>query len=381
MDDVEGEQATLSPSSRDPESHEAETLNSEKTEIILSDEMQKRSGPEPQVSEIITLPAKDHTTSPSPIDFSKSTTNAAHVTPGVRHMLKKLKLDVADVKGTGRNGRVLKEDIQRHLSASSSQSTPPSITPAISLPPHSPDDKIVPLSPIENQMFKIMTQSLTIPHFLYTHSIDFTGANRLRKKFNSRSLEATSAAPKLTPLPFIMKALSQVFVQFPKLNSHLDSTTPEKPQLHIKGAHNFGIAVDTPNGLLVPIVKNVQNLSVTEIAAEINRLSGLAKDGNLGVNDFKGATFSISNIGSIGGGIVSPIIVAPSTGILGVGRLNEVPVFSTGERGTREIVAKEVMMLSWSADHRILDGATVAKCAEALRDLLENIDVLSVTLK
>ena len=307
---------------------------------------------------------------------------AGLVTPGVRHMLKKYNLDVAKIKGTGRYGRVLKEDVQQYILAVASTSISTNISVSAR------GDRVVPLTPTENQMFKVMTQSLNIPHFLYTHGVDFASLNNSRKRFNTNAtvssiaLTSGDSAPKLTPLPFIMKALSLAFVQYPKLNAHLDvESIPNKPQLLIKSSHNFGIAVDTPQGLLVPVVKDVQNHSIMSLATEINRLSILARNGKLGVDDFKGATFTVSNIGSIGGSTVGPVIVSPNVGILGVGRARDIPAFQKDEQGIDKIVKREEVTLSWSADHRIIDGATLARCAKIVQEVLENVELIGAILK
>ncbi|EXJ76148.1 uncharacterized protein A1O5_00656 [Cladophialophora psammophila CBS 110553] len=333
------------------------------------------------------------TTSPAPTPAVREeipTKASALLTPAVRHMLKQADIDVNDVRGTGRDGRITKDDVQRYILAQSNSAhfrTPaPLATEALSK--EVTEDKVVSLSPTENHMFKVMTHSLTIPHFLYTHSVDVTSINNLRRKFNTcsslSSTLSTSEIPvsKLTILPFIMKAVSRAFSRFPKLNAHLDTATnPSKPQLILKSSCNFGIAVDTSQGLLVPVVKDVQQHSIISLAAEIKRLSDLAHAGRLAPEDFKDATFTISNIGSIGGSTVSPVIVAPMVGILGVGRAQHVPVFTTDDQGHERIVKQEQVVLSWSADHRILDGATVAKAAEVVGALIQNAESLGLALR
>lgn len=251
----------------------------------------------------------------------------------------------------------------------------------------------MPLSNTERQMFKVMTESLTIPHFLYSHSVNATRLFQVRSELASQSkilssilVESDSGAPgakaRITALPFIMKAISHVLQVHPKLNAHLDTATnTNKPQLILKGAHNFGIAVDTPNGLLVPVVKNVERHSIVSLAAEIDRLSELAKAGKLSPEDFRGATFSVTNVGSIGGGVVSPVIVSPMVAIVGVGRAKKVPVFETNSDGEEVLTKRNELVLSWSADHRVLDGATVARCAEAVGSVIENIQSLGVILR
>lgn len=315
------------------------------------------------------------------------TRNSGLATPAVRYMLGAHKIDLKDIEGTGRDGRVLKEDVQRHIASNTSFSTPSSTTATIGAEDQG-SDKVLPLTPIQSQMFKVMTNALSIPHFGYTHYVDFTSTNSLRRRFNSQKDTLASlygeGLSKLSPLSFIMKALSQAFKENPTLNAHLDTETdPGKPCSIIKHSHDFGVAVDTPHGLLVPVVKGVQNHSILSLAAEIKRLSILANEGRLAPSDFKGATFTVSNIGSIGGHVVSPIIVPPMVAVVAIGKVEEVPIFTKAEEpGCEPQVSKrEKAVLSWSADHRVLDGASVAKCAETVGHLIENIENVGLVLK
>jgi len=297
---------------------------------------------------------------------STSTENAAKASPAVRHLLKQLNIDISGIQGSGVDGRVLKEDVLR-VASNSAAPTPsatgdqaPSATTSVSR-----QDQALSLTPMQMQMFKSMTRSLSIPHFLYTHTVDCTSLDHVRQStddFNQQPSRSMSGPrgdmPRLTALPFIMKALSYAFLQYPWLNAHLDADAdPQKPRVLLKGSHNFGFATDTPSGLLVPVVRDVQSHSVASLFREIQRLASSARDGKLQPEDFQGATFVISNVGAIGGGVVQPIIVAPMLGILAVGR-----------------ASKEGMVLSWSADHRVLDGATVARCAETVSTFLQNVD-------
>lgn len=336
-------------------------------------------------------PASQSTASPSPIseDASEKPTstnfakddelpeaaseplavkNSGLAAPAVKHLLKEHDVNLMDIQGTGKGGRVLKEDVQRYLATQTS--APEAEAQAI--------DKAVNLTPNENQMFRVMTDALNIPHFGYAHSVDFTTLNSLRQKFNSEKKASNSTGeeiPKLTALSIVMKAVSLAFNQHPRLNAYLETPTDTgKPRLTVKGSHDFGIAVDTPHGLLVPVVKSVQNRSILSIAAEISRLSGLAKRGALTPSDMRGATFTVSNIGSIGGSVVNPVIVPPMVAIVGVGKTEEVLALSSNELGESRIIKRQKTMFSWSADHRVLDGAAVARCAELVGKLIEGME-------
>jgi len=289
-------------------------------------------------------------------------------------MIKEHRLKIEDIEGTGREGRVLKDDVQRHIeSAKQSVGTPSTIS-SISMSTQQTEDQIKPLTPVQSGMFKQMTKSLSIPHFLYTDAVDFSSLTSLRKKYNL----GREKPDRITPLPIIIKAVSLTLQQFPLLNSHLDTNTnPNKPQIILKGGHNIGIAVDSPSGLLVPVIKNVQNHSIASLAQEIQRLSSLARSGKLTSADLSGATFTISNIGSIGGGTVAPVIVGPQVGILGIGKARVVPAF--GEDG--ELIKREECVFSWSADHRVVDGAYVARAAEEVRKCLEGVEAMLVRMR
>jgi 2-oxoisovalerate dehydrogenase E2 component (dihydrolipoyl transacylase) len=289
-------------------------------------------------------------------------------TPAVRHLTKELDVNISDVTGTGRDGRVTKEDVHRFVSEKTQQTTEveqPSSMPA-STQAHSTtqqQDQKLPLTPVQTQMFKMMTKSLNIPHFLYTSSADMSAVTSTRKRLN-----AAKTTGKLTHLPFIIKATSLALQKHPLLNSALDTASdPKKPSLTYRSAHNFGVAVDTPSGLLVPVLRNVQDLSIAQIAQQLRVLSEKARTGKLAPGDFSGASFTISNIGSVGGGVVAPIISEPQVAILGVGRSKVVPAFDEND----ELIKREELVLSWSADHRVVDGAECARCAEHVTRLLE----------
>lgn len=284
------------------------------------------------------------------------------MTPAVRRLLKEHNLSAEDIQGLGKDGRICKEDIQRFL-VERQQSTNTGATMQQEAAVNAMDQRVT-LDPIQVSMSKVMTASLGIPHFLYTHSVDVTDLNRIRTSLDPNT--------KTTALPFILKAISHALNQFRRINSHYDGGHKE---LLLKGPHHFGVAMDTPNGLLVPVVRNVQNHEMSSLVSDLKRLGGLAREGKLSPGDLAGATFTISNIGSIGGDVVSPVIVPPQVGIVALGRVHDVLVSDTDDNGEHKgIVVKQKMTLSWSADHRVVDGATVARCAQMVQQLLEDAE-------
>ena len=303
--------------------------------------------------------------------------HAGLATPAVRGMLKELDIKITDVKGTGRDGRVLKEDIQNHVhELDSRQAVPPPTTtdrvPGLEEPQV---EKPITLTPIQSQMFKTMTRSLSIPHFLYADEIDITSLSSLRARLNAES----SNTPKLSYLHFIIKAVSIALADFPLLNARVETgdSPQSKPQLIMRQNHNVGMAMDTPQGLLVPNIKNVAARSISDISAECIRLQSLAREAKLSAKDLTRGTITVSNIGSIGGTYVAPVIVQSEVAILGLGKARSVPAFDE----TGQVVKRETMCFSWSADHRVVDGATMARMAERVKELIEKPERMIVRLR
>ncbi|KAI6093794.1 2-oxoacid dehydrogenases acyltransferase-domain-containing protein [Hypoxylon rubiginosum] len=318
---------------------------------------------------------------PPPVKKGKC---ASLATPAVRHLSKELNVDIMDVHGTGRDGRVLKEDIYKFVEMRDSPSQaaqPTSPFPAATIP--SDTDKqvetAVQLTNTQHQMFKTMTRSLSIPHFLYADEVDFSQLYALRHRLNKVVAQSAreGEVAKLTYLPFIIKAVSMALHQYPILNARVDADESKKPALVYRSQHNIGVAMDTPAGLLVPVVKNVGARSVLSVAAELARLQAAAATGKLSPQDFSGGTITVSNIGNVGGTYVSPVIVEREVAILGIGRLRTVPAFDDQDR----VVKKHVCHFSWSADHRVVDGATMARAAEVVRKIVEEPDSMILHLR
>lgn len=222
-------------------------------------------------------------------------------------------------------------------------------------------------------MFKTMTKSLSIPQFLFTDELNLDALSTLRRKLASDRTNPQN----ITSLSFIVKAVSLALEEYPLLNAKIDTTDPNKPKLIIRSVHNIGIAMDTPQGLIVPNIKNVAARSISDIAAEISRLSALGKEGKLTPADLSGGTITVSNIGNIGGTYVSPVVVPNEVAILGIGRSRTLPVFD--EAG--QVKKAELVNFSWSADHRVVDGATMARMANKVREYIESPDKMLLKLR
>jgi 2-oxoisovalerate dehydrogenase E2 component (dihydrolipoyl transacylase) len=321
--------------------------------------------------------------------------HAALATPAVRHLSKELKVDISEIDGTGREGRVLKEDIYKFVerrNAASTQPTPGTHPTGAFAPPEVPtagpqQETPIALTRTQEMMFKAMTRSLSIPHFLYADEVDFTSLVELRARLNkvlSKSGLSDSQVGKLSYLPFIIKAVSMSLYKYPTLNARVDvadNGNNNKPTLVLRSQHNIGVAMDTPSGLLVPVIKNVGGLNILGIAAELARLQALAVAGKLSPHDMAGGTITVSNIGNIGGTYLSPVVVEREVAILGIGRMRTVPAFSSVPGEEDRVVRRQVCNFSWSADHRVVDGATMARAAEVVRAIVEEPDVMVMHLR
>lgn len=307
---------------------------------------------------------------------SPKSRHASLATPPVRELLKELNVAIADVTGTGKDGRILKEDVQifakaRDTGVGLAALRGPSRR--LSGEERAQVETRQPLTQIQAQMFKTMTRSLSIPHFSYADEISINSLSKIRERVNLQ----IPSSHRLSYLPFIIKAVSLALEEFPLLNSRIAGSEDDPQQLIMREKHNVGVAMDTPQGLLVPNIKNVSSLSIMDIAAELSRLKNVAKDGNLSVRDLTGGTITVSNIGAIGGTYVAPVIVSNEVAILGIGKARAVPAFDAQDR----LVKKEIINFSWSADHRVVDGATMAKMAVRVRGFIEEPEGMMIRLR
>ncbi|KAH0544062.1 hypothetical protein FGG08_001680 [Glutinoglossum americanum] len=322
------------------------------------------------------------------ISASQKGKNSTLATPAVRHLTKGLNVDIAQVTGTGKEGRVTKEDIhrfveERNSSPDVSSSTTPELA-AIVQPQTGARVQDVPqkeeaisLTPVQAQMFKAMTRSLTIPQFLYADEVTMDSVVRLRSRINTSLCSTSPKVAKISFLPFIIKAVSLALEDYPLLNSRVDSAVDSKPLLVMRAQHNIGVAMDTPQGLLVPNIKDVGSKSILEVATELQRLQAAGASGKLSAADLTGGTISVSNIGNLGGTYVAPVIVTSEVAILGIGRAKTVPAFDT----TGAVVPRTVVNMSWSADHRVVDGSTMARMANRVKLFTEEPELMIARMR
>ena len=303
--------------------------------------------------------------------------NTSLATPAVRGLLRELNVNIAHVTGTGKDGRVTKDDVQKFVVSRKlepTQSIRPQPTRRLPNADQAQVEKSITLTPVQSQMFKTMTRSLRIPHFLYADEIDVTALSMLRQRLNKQP----SSSHRLSYVPFVIKAVSLALEEFPLLNARVDTGTEENaPKLAMRKMHNIGVAMDTTQGLLVPNIKDVSARSVLDIALEVSRLQSLAQDGKLSVNDLTGGTITVSNVGSIGGTYVAPVLVQSEVAILGIGKARVIPAFDEHNH----VVKKDVMNFSWCADHRVVDGATMARMAERVRAFIEEPALMMTRLR
>ena len=290
-------------------------------------------------------------------------------TPVTRRMAREHGLDLAAISGTGPQGRVLKADVQAALDLGRAEpvQAPPRAK-LVPLPSAGADQRI-PLRGLRKKIAEKMVRSkFTAPHSLFVEEVDATELVGLRKRMNA-ALSASGETLKLSFLPFICKALIPVFRKYPSLNANFDDAAQELVE---RGSFHFGIAAATDDGLTVPVVKDVDRLTVRQLAEEIARLAAGARAKTLKLDELSGGTFTITSLGTNGGLLAMPIINYPEVAILGVHRIRKRPVVTDDD----EIVVREMMNVSLSFDHRVIDGLVAAEAVGALVQLLEHPESL-----
>ena len=282
-------------------------------------------------------------------------------TPAVRKMAREHELDLSSINGSGKQGRVLKEDVLGFLSnGRGSSDNSPSSGQLINT---TAEDRVEPIRGVRKIMAERMSAAVsTIPHFTYVDEMDVIELMEVRQTL--KDTYATDTL-KITLMPLFIKALSLAIKQFPIINSHPNADFTE---LTYVASHNIGMAVDGKTGLLVPNIKNVQDLSLLDIAREVTRLTQAARSGKINPQELSGGTITISNIGAIGGTAATPIINKPEVAIVALGKIQTLPRFD--EQGN--LVPRKIMTVSWSGDHRVIDGGTIARFNNVWMGYLKN---------
>ncbi len=308
-------------------------------------------------------------------------------TPAIRKMAREMGIDIARVQGTGRGGRVTREDLRRFdeerrgkpaaavaQTAPVAQQAPPvAAHPApLPTPPRPaagttpPREERIPFRGLRKRIAEKMVQSaFTATHFTYVNDVDMTELVAFREKMKPL---AEARGVKLTYLPFIVKASIVALKAFPLLNASLDEAAGE---IVLKYDYNIGIATATDAGLIVPVVHHADRLSLIEIARRIGELAEKARTGKIALEELQGSTFTITSLGAEGGLLATPIINFPEVAIMGVHKLEDRPVVRNGE-----IVIRKMMNLSLSFDHRIIDGHVGAAFCNRIAEVLQSPDLL-----
>jgi pyruvate dehydrogenase E2 component (dihydrolipoamide acetyltransferase) len=302
----------------------------------------------------------------APADF-----DGVHAGPGVRRLARELGVDLAGVTGTGPKSRITKEDLLAGVRGPAAAPTAPAAAGAGAGIPEIPAQDFSKFGPVEvRPLSRIQRLSgpqlhrswLNIPHVTHNDEADITELDAFRRELDAA---ARAEGYRVTLLAFLMKASVAALREFPMFNSSLSS---DKESLIVKGYYHIGIAVDTADGLVVPVIRDVDRKGIGELSRELGTVSAQARDGKLGLGDMQGGCFTISSLGGIGGTAFTPIVNAPEVAILGVVRAKTAPVWDG-----MAFVPRLLLPLSLSYDHRVIDGALAARFARHLCHTLEDI--------
>ena len=309
--------------------------------IVVIDDGKEDKGIEKSPEDVIEVEKKD-------IIIEKNKSNKIIATPAVKRLAKEMGVDINRVVGTEENGRITEKDVKLYSK----------------LEVQSNEERIAFRGTRRTIAERLSESSNRVVQAWIMEEIDMTNVTELKNKLK----ETSSEEIKLTYMPFFVKAVIRSLKSSPRINASLDE---EKEDIVIKKDYNIGIATDTEQGLLVPVIKRAQDKDITTIAKEIEKLSREAKEGELELEDTQGGTFTITNIGAIGGISSIPIVNYPEVAILAINKIMKKVVLWEGE-----IVARDRVYLSLSFDHRVLDGADVARFLNSIRKCLEEPESL-----
>jgi 2-oxoisovalerate dehydrogenase E2 component (dihydrolipoyl transacylase) len=305
-----------------------------------------------------TLPLAAATPAPAPAPAPALTPDAVATSPAIRRRAREAGIDLTAIAGSGPHGRIVLSDLDAQLKTQAAPPAPAAVA----------DVQEIPVTGLRRVIAEQVSLSArTIAHFSYVEEVDVTALESLRRQLNAGAEPGSDA---LSYLPFIVLGLIRALARHPQCNARFDAA--RQMLLQYRPVH-LGIAVQTPQGLKVPVIRNAQALSLREIDAEIRRLSAAARDGRARPAEFTGSTITLTSLGKLGGIASTPIINQPELAIIGVNRALERPVVHQGA-----IAVRRMMNLSSSFDHRFIDGFDAARLIQTLRELLEQPALLFI---
>ena len=301
------------------------------------------------------------------LDLNLSSSDGIFASPGVRRLARELQINLNHINGTGEKNRITKDDLNnyilRQMASSSGSSMPtPIVQEDFSQWGEIENQKLTKIKRITGKRLQAAWQ--TIPHVTQFDEADITDLDTYRKKLKEKLLKD---GIKVTFLPFLIKALTHALKEMPEFNSSLDSSSTN---LVIKKYINIGIAVDTPTGLVVPVISNADQKSISDLSIELVDISNRARNKKLKPAELKGGTFTISSLGGIGGSFFTPIINPPEVAIIGVSQSVWKNTFNRNEKKSE---LKYIMPFSLSYDHRIIDGAAGARFTKRFKEILDDL--------
>jgi pyruvate dehydrogenase E2 component (dihydrolipoamide acetyltransferase) len=299
-------------------------------------------------------------------------------TPATRRLAREMGVDINSLSGSGVAGRVTREDVSGNGAGATSAGSPGYQMPSIPRPgyqsPQGAVEERVAIRGIRKKIAENMQMSKhVIPHFTLMDEANVTAMVKMREELKPI---AEKTGVKITYLPFVMKAMIATIRDFPMFNASIDDAAQE---IVYKKYFNLGFAADTPNGLMVPVIKSAEHKTVLQLSKEIVDLSKRARDGKLALDEMRGATITVTNIGSVGGTYATPIINHPEVAILGMYKISDKPVVKQGKNGPELDVIK-TMNFTITADHRLIDGAVAANFLKAFINRIENPGVLMLDM-
>ncbi len=338
-------------------------------EKVEKEKVEKEEVEKPKESEVENQKETDFKVKPKPELKTARVGDGVFASPGVRRLARELSIDLEVIKGTGAKGRTTKEDLHNHIRIKMNESSGVPRIPRKSIDFSKWGDieyqKLTKVNKITGNRLQESWQN--IPHVTQYNKANITELNKYREVLKK---EAEKSGKKVTFLPFLMKASVSVLKNMVRFNSSLDEN---EDNLIIKKYYHIGVAVDTPFGLVVPCVRDVDKKTIVELSEELVDISQRARDKKLKPEELKGGTFTISSLGGIGGTNFAPIVNPPEVAILGVSKSEWQPVF---DKDRKEFVPRFIMPFSLSYDHRVIDGASGAAFVEKLSHTLESVELL-----